>query len=272
VGARPVRHPLPAKVAFTGSTPVGRRIAAACGELLRPVTLELGGKSAAVLLPDVDLDQLASVLVRTCLRNEALLALLIDKPIRAKDSVIEALLAVGLFALLESHRPDYAVVSATVSACKKLGRPGLRGLVNGVLRRFLRERDELLQKIAADPEAQTLHPAWLRERLEQDWPESFAAVLTANNTQAPMWLRVAVDKRLVSAWLAVAEQAGPAFGSAACGSSAGTARAGKDRTNRWRYSTIEPCTSRVSSALPRCSISPSIPPPFRRTTEANSER
>ncbi|MBF6357043.1 aldehyde dehydrogenase family protein [Nocardia higoensis] len=69
VGDRLVRHPLTAKVAFTGSTPVGRRIAAACGELLRPVTLELGGKSSAIVLPDADLDQLSSVLIRTCLRN-----------------------------------------------------------------------------------------------------------------------------------------------------------------------------------------------------------
>lgn len=64
-----VRHPLVAKVAFTGSTPVGRSIAAACGELLRPVTLELGGKSSALLLPDVDLDALSRVLIRTCMRN-----------------------------------------------------------------------------------------------------------------------------------------------------------------------------------------------------------
>ncbi len=69
VGDRLVRHPLAAKVAFTGSTPVGRRIAAACGELLRPVTLELGGKSSAIVLPDADLDQMASVLIRSCLRN-----------------------------------------------------------------------------------------------------------------------------------------------------------------------------------------------------------
>ncbi|WP_416957699.1 aldehyde dehydrogenase family protein [Nocardioides sp. T5] len=69
VGDRLVRHPLTAKVAFTGSTPVGRRIAAACGELLRPVTLELGGKSSAIVLDDADLDQVASVLVRSCLRN-----------------------------------------------------------------------------------------------------------------------------------------------------------------------------------------------------------
>jgi len=64
-----VRHPDVDKVAFTGSTPVGRRIAAACGELLRPVTLELGGKSSAIVLPDADLDLLSAGLIRSCLRN-----------------------------------------------------------------------------------------------------------------------------------------------------------------------------------------------------------
>ena len=69
VGERLVRHAGVDKVAFTGSTEVGRRIAAACGDLLRPVTLELGGKSSAIVLPDADLDQMAGVLLRTCLRN-----------------------------------------------------------------------------------------------------------------------------------------------------------------------------------------------------------
>ena len=69
LGDAMVRHPMVDKVAFTGSTEVGRRIAAACGELLRPVTLELGGTSAAVLLDDVDLDAFASVFVRSCMRN-----------------------------------------------------------------------------------------------------------------------------------------------------------------------------------------------------------
>jgi aldehyde dehydrogenase (NAD+) len=69
VGDRLVRHPGIDKVAFTGSTPVGRRIAAACGELLRPVTLELGGKSAAIVLPDAEIAQLQKVLIRSCMRN-----------------------------------------------------------------------------------------------------------------------------------------------------------------------------------------------------------
>jgi aldehyde dehydrogenase (NAD+) len=64
-----VKHPGVAKVAFTGSTPVGRKIAAACGELLRPVTLELGGKSSAIVLPDADLDAMSEVLIRSSMRN-----------------------------------------------------------------------------------------------------------------------------------------------------------------------------------------------------------
>lgn len=55
-GAYLVEHPGVDKVAFTGSTAAGRVIGATCGRLLRPVTLELGGKSAAVILDDADLD------------------------------------------------------------------------------------------------------------------------------------------------------------------------------------------------------------------------
>ncbi|MFI6366337.1 aldehyde dehydrogenase [Nocardia sp. NPDC050630] len=56
VGAYLVAHPGVDKVAFTGSTPAGRSIAEVCGRLLRPVTLELGGKSAAIVLDDAELD------------------------------------------------------------------------------------------------------------------------------------------------------------------------------------------------------------------------
>jgi acyl-CoA reductase-like NAD-dependent aldehyde dehydrogenase len=55
-GAYLVTHPGVDKVAFTGSTATGRRIAEGCGRLLKPVTLELGGKSAAVFLDDAELD------------------------------------------------------------------------------------------------------------------------------------------------------------------------------------------------------------------------
>jgi aldehyde dehydrogenase (NAD+) len=56
IGAYLVQHPDVDKIAFTGSTAAGRQIAEICGRLLRPVSLELGGKSAAIILDDADLD------------------------------------------------------------------------------------------------------------------------------------------------------------------------------------------------------------------------
>jgi acyl-CoA reductase-like NAD-dependent aldehyde dehydrogenase len=60
VGERIVDHPDVAKVAFTGSTSVGRRIAARAAETIKRVTLELGGKSANIVFADADLEKAAS--------------------------------------------------------------------------------------------------------------------------------------------------------------------------------------------------------------------
>jgi aldehyde dehydrogenase (NAD+) len=68
-GAALVEHGGVDKIAFTGSTATGRLIGATCGSLLRSVTLELGGKSAAVLLDDADLDLFARSVVRLSMRN-----------------------------------------------------------------------------------------------------------------------------------------------------------------------------------------------------------
>ncbi|MBD0860354.1 aldehyde dehydrogenase [Gordonia sp. zg691] len=64
-----VEHPDVDKISFTGSTPVGRAIARRCGERLRPVTLELGGKSPAIVLDDFDPDTLARNLLKVSMRN-----------------------------------------------------------------------------------------------------------------------------------------------------------------------------------------------------------
>jgi acyl-CoA reductase-like NAD-dependent aldehyde dehydrogenase len=69
IGAYLVAHPQVDKIAFTGSTAAGRSIAKVCGELLRPVTLELGGKSAAIILDDADLPASLENLFGACLLN-----------------------------------------------------------------------------------------------------------------------------------------------------------------------------------------------------------
>ncbi|HEY2190874.1 MAG TPA: aldehyde dehydrogenase [Actinomycetospora sp.] len=69
LGAYLVSHPRIDKVAFTGSTAAGRSIAETCGRLLRPVTLELGGKSASIVLDDADLSQSMEQLFSATLLN-----------------------------------------------------------------------------------------------------------------------------------------------------------------------------------------------------------
>jgi aldehyde dehydrogenase (NAD+) len=69
VGAYLVTHPGVDKVTFTGSSAAGRKIAAAAGELLRPVTLELGGKSAAIILDDADVSTVVPQIVDAGVMN-----------------------------------------------------------------------------------------------------------------------------------------------------------------------------------------------------------
>ena len=69
-GAHLVAHPGVDKVSFTGSTAAGRAIGETCGRLLRPVTLELGGKSAAIILDDADLDATIAGPARAVVRQQ----------------------------------------------------------------------------------------------------------------------------------------------------------------------------------------------------------
>ncbi len=69
VSERLVTHPLVDKISFTGSTRAGRRIASLCGAQIKRFSLELGGKSAAVLLRDADLDAVIPQLAPNTMRN-----------------------------------------------------------------------------------------------------------------------------------------------------------------------------------------------------------
>lgn len=94
VGSYLIRHPGVDKVAFTGSTGAGRIIAGICGELLRPVTLELGGKSAAILLDDVDVGTFLGSVPMTSLLNNGQTcfnATRILAPRRRYDDIVDGL-------------------------------------------------------------------------------------------------------------------------------------------------------------------------------------
>ena len=113
---------------------------------------------------------------------------LISRPLRKRDSVINALLATGLYQICDTRIPDHAAVSQTVEAVRQLRRPKLAGLVNACLRRF--QREGLADADIDNPEARFNHPQWLIDRLRRDWPDDAEEMLEANNSRAPMWLRV----------------------------------------------------------------------------------
>ncbi len=123
-------------------------------------------------------------------RLEALAGKLLDKPLRARDSDVHALLLVGLYQLLYLSVPPHAAVSLTVEATARLKKEWARGLLNGVLRRLQREQETLLAAVDSSESAALAHPAWLLARLELDWPQHWRDIAAANNARPPMTLRV----------------------------------------------------------------------------------
>ena len=133
---------------------------------------------------------------------EPLLGKLLQKPLKAKDLEVHTLLICALYQLCHTRIPDHAVVNESVDAAKSLKRPWARGLINGVLRRFLREREQIETALSGDLAAQSAHPLWLVEAIEQAWPEQAALILAANNQRAPLTLRLNISRQAREAYLA----------------------------------------------------------------------
>ncbi|WP_144945550.1 16S rRNA (cytosine(967)-C(5))-methyltransferase RsmB [Pseudomonas oryzihabitans] len=115
---------------------------------------------------------------------------LMDKPFKAGDRDLEALLLIGLYQLFHTRIPAHAAIGETVGCVDKLKKSSAKGLLNAVLRRAQREYDSLLPALEHDPAARLAHPRWLQKALKARWPEHWEAIATANNLHPPLILRV----------------------------------------------------------------------------------
>ncbi|MGB0133933.1 16S rRNA (cytosine(967)-C(5))-methyltransferase RsmB [Dokdonella sp.] len=127
---------------------------------------------------------------RWWLRFDSVLAQMLERGLPDKARDIHSLLVLGFVQIEIMRMPDYAVVAACVDAARLLGQPRHAGLVNAVLRRFLRERKALLEEADRDEISQHAHPRWLIERIRGDWPRDAESVFEENNREAPLTLRV----------------------------------------------------------------------------------
>lgn len=124
------------------------------------------------------------------LRLQAILEQLLDKPLAKKHLDIYILLLVSLYQIEFLRTPDHAAVSEALKVCEKWKKIWAKGLVNAVLRRYLREKIQIQHQLLHDEEAQTAHPSWLLDLIKKDWPAQSSQIILANNVRPPMFLRV----------------------------------------------------------------------------------
>ncbi|WP_223489458.1 16S rRNA (cytosine(967)-C(5))-methyltransferase RsmB [Pseudomonas sp. A-RE-19] len=141
-------------------------------------------------------------------RLSALAAKLLQKPFKAADADVEALLLVGLYQLLYTRVPAHAAIGETVGCADKLKKPWAKALLNAVLRRAQRESEALLAELERDPVVRTAHPRWLQKSLKAFWPEQWEAICAANNAHPPMILRVNRRHHTRDAYLGLLTEAG----------------------------------------------------------------
>jgi 16S rRNA (cytosine967-C5)-methyltransferase len=175
------------------------------------VTLDAALKDALVaadpkLAPSVR--SLSYGAVRGYYRHEAILGRLLSTPVRSLDFLVRALLSVALYELEDERTPEYAVVDAAVQTAKSTDASRAAGLINAVLRRYLRERKVLDADIARNPATRHASPVWLADRLRADWPVRWTQLLAAGDAQAPMWLRVNRRHGTAADYLATLHAAG----------------------------------------------------------------
>ena len=121
---------------------------------------------------------------------------------------LEALLIAALYQLAFTKAAPYAVVDTAVRATEQAGWSWAQGMVNAVLRRFLREREQLLARARGTPEGRYSYPGWWLERIRAAYPERWEAILDAGNRIASTSLRVNARRGTRDEYLNALHQAG----------------------------------------------------------------
>ncbi|GJG96239.1 16S rRNA (cytosine(967)-C(5))-methyltransferase RsmB [Cupriavidus pauculus] len=149
--------------------------------------------------------------------TRALVTQLVTRP---PGALVDSLLAVALALLIEGEEgdgskvgrggySDFTVVDQAVSAAASEPKTAhARGLVNAVLRRFLRERKALMPKVMQDEEARWNLPSWWLAELRRAYPDQWKALAESVNARPPMTLRVNTRRISVQQYLTALANAG----------------------------------------------------------------
>jgi 16S rRNA (cytosine967-C5)-methyltransferase len=181
--------------------------AQALAEAARAVAAVVGGRSADEVLAVSEASPrrpavraIALGTIRWYLRLRVAVDALLTRPGQlARD--VHALLVAAAHQIEYSRDAPALVVSLAVDAARALGQSRAAGLVNAVLRRFVREHAALLARADADRSVRAAHPGWLVDALADAWPERYEGILLANNAHPPMVLRLNTSRRSAADYL-----------------------------------------------------------------------
>ncbi len=123
-------------------------------------------------------------------RLQACLDMLVERPLREKDTVVRAILLLGLYQLMYTRVAEHAAVAESVSLVRRTGQHWAAGLVNGVLRSFQRRRPQLTAELDRSVEGRYAHASWLVTATRDAWPHHWQRILDSNNARPPLSLRV----------------------------------------------------------------------------------
>jgi 16S rRNA (cytosine967-C5)-methyltransferase len=119
---------------------------------------------------------------------------------------------VGLYQLEYSKTAPHAVVDNAVSVSRAFGRGksafGVQGLVNAVLRNFIRNRSDLLERVAESEIGRYSHPQWWIDKLRAQYPQNYKAILENSNKRPPMTLRVNRRRVMIAEYQNLLSQSG----------------------------------------------------------------
>lgn len=119
---------------------------------------------------------------------------LLQKPLKSKDEDIYILILLGIYQLLFTRVPPHAALSETVTAARFFKKEWATKLINAVLRSFLKQKSNILERMTKDDSALYAHPAWLLTTLKHTWPKDWKNIVQTNNEYPPLCLRINQQK------------------------------------------------------------------------------
>ena len=131
---------------------------------------------------------------------------LLDSPLKSKDCDIFLIMLIGLYQLYFLNLPDYSVINECVEMTNKINKSWAKGLVNAILRRAQRQKNEFAPFLEKEPSTKYAHETWFIDQLEKDWPLHWQEILEANNCKAPLVIRVNVLKITREAYALLLEE------------------------------------------------------------------